>query len=414
MSYIECVYRSIMSFLDTCINCKNVEVRCLCQWSEIILNNFQRASENNNNKSDDKNAINSTETTNDYVCLFNREYFWSNIKNKRIIRTVIPLYNMRTITLGAEHQTNLYLGVDPYSNFSIRCQLECKKTNKSIVCDIDGLKKIFEFAHHFIDADICHPKSTFSTSIQDVDSNSKVSLEISRFYFRLFTLTIGASSLKIAENNLEQLLQMETMIHQIVIQLDDEREKLEKNFFDLLHVYHEHHRKKFLIHMYNPVNVQQFFDEIISNPCSCAPKSFLITTAIYFKHWFVNDCLPIYIRTLMLHEENRLKTFKNGNWPHKTLDTELMAMTGLYFLAPFDRVKCVFCAVQMEKWMREDDPLKDHHKYSRYCPLLNELPTDNSNTTDKEYLHQYLKSIANENKGIDEIDCKEEEEKETN
>lgn len=400
MDYINFTCRFIMAFLRTCNNCKSIYVRCFCQWSQIILKKHDFSCYEQTDSFDDDNEI-----TNNY--LFNEEYFWLNLKNTQIARNSIALYNIRTITLGTDQQTNLHLGINPFTRFSIRCQFECKNTGKSVACDIDGLKNIFEFVHRFFNVDICHPKTMYSTSMQDVDLNAKVSLEVARFYHRLFTLTIDSSSLKIAENSLDQLIQKESMIHQILFQLQEERNELKKNFFDLLHVYFEHHRNKYLIHIYNPVNVQQFFDETIGNVCACAPKNFIITTAIYFKDWFVNIGLPTYVKTLLLSEKNRLKTFMNGNWPHKYIDTTIMAKTGLFFLAPIDRVQCIFCEVQIEKWTEEDDPLKDHYKYSRHCPLLNEMPTQN-NSIDEKYLHQCLRTIANEkiHRGYDEVDKK--------
>lgn len=402
-----------MSFFGKCVNCKTVSMRCLCQWSEIILNNFNTSEgnfvdinkKNDDIKTDDIKNDNNNETMSDY--LFNHKYFWENITTKQINRNVIRLYNIRTIMLGTENQTIIHIGIDPFTKFAVRCEFECKNTNKSIACDSAGLKQIFEFANNFFKSDVYHPSTMYSTSIEDVDTKSKVSLEISRFYYRQFILKVGPTSLKVSENSLEHLLQMESMIQQIVIQLQEERQKLEKHFFDILRVYYEQNRNKFLSHICNPVTVQQFLDEMISNACNCAPKNFIISTAVYFKDWFISVCLPVYIETILLNEEERLKTFTKGNWYHKKLDTMLMAKTGLYLIAPFDKVKCVFCGVEIEKWNITDHPVKDHYKYSNYCPLLNNQPTQNRSEHD-ENLHQYLKFIVDDkpNGGYDEVDCK--------
>lgn len=80
----------------------------------------------------------------------------------------------------------------------------------------------------------------------------------------------------------------------------------------------------------------------------------------------------------MTLECDRLATFKNG-WPLKFLSDKQMAAAGFYFLCKkedgriCDDVKCIYCGIELGKWVEGDDPLQDHEKWSPNCWFLRRM-----------------------------------------
>lgn len=71
----------------------------------------------------------------------------------------------------------------------------------------------------------------------------------------------------------------------------------------------------------------------------------------------------------LFYELNRLRTF-NNKWPHTFINVKILARTGFYYTGNEDRVKCVFCKVELSKWMVNDNELFEHLKWSPNCSLL--------------------------------------------
>lgn len=266
---------------------------------------------------------------------------------------------------------------------------------------MDSLQKIFEFLRQLFKVNIYYPSTGYKTHVKDVNEQTNVMLEVTRFHHKVYKLTIGTSALKIDEKNLERLLELEPFIRQTINQLHDKRIELESCFFEFLHTYFEHYRT---VHqLLDFLNLQSFFDHMMTSTSGRISKSFVLETAIYFARWMHKVCIPSYVQTVMLNEKYRMDSFR-GNWPHSHLDAAIMARTGLYLLGNFDRVKCAFCQKEIEKWKVNDNPIKDHFAFSPYCPLLNEMLTANEplETSDTEMnLSECLQSIP---RGFDEID----------
>lgn len=88
--------------------------------------------------------------------------------------------------------------------------------------------------------------------------------------------------------------------------------------------------------------------------------------------------------TDMSVEKNRLKTFKN--WPHTFIDVNKLAKTGFYFSGPLrDVVKCHFCNVRLCDWVEGDDEIEEHLRWSKFCPLLRRIITNNRPISTKEF-----------------------------
>lgn len=385
MSFSKHFFSSTMDcFKSLNINCKNIH--CTCQWTEYIFNNNNKR----NNYKKNKNNI-----------VFNKDYFWENINRFTDDKiNSLNFYNKHSFTLGNEKQTIVSMGINPKENFSFRCEIICETSGKSVVCNLDGLQKIFLFLHELFLVNVCHPKTVYNSTIHNVDNyKSKKVFKITRYYQKVYKIRVGSTSIIIDEKNLKELLELESFIHQIIDQLQTEKIQLEKNFFNLLFMYCQQHKE--MSEMLEYHNFRNFLNEMITSPCGCVPKRFITETAIYFCTWINLVCLPTYFKILMFDEEKRLDSFKD-NWPHSYLDVRTLAKTGLYWIGPCDRVKCAFCAKEIEKWEAHDNPIKDHYKFAPYCPLLNRLPTENNElkTSNSLNLNECIQS------SYDEVDCK--------
>ncbi|XP_004519914.1 death-associated inhibitor of apoptosis 1 isoform X2 [Ceratitis capitata] len=74
-------------------------------------------------------------------------------------------------------------------------------------------------------------------------------------------------------------------------------------------------------------------------------------------------------------EDERLKSFEN--WPLQWLNKKELAQTGLVYTGEDDKVKCYFCAVEIGRWERDDQPINEHLRFSPNCPLLRRRTTNN-------------------------------------
>lgn len=79
--------------------------------------------------------------------------------------------------------------------------------------------------------------------------------------------------------------------------------------------------------------------------------------------------------TNLRRESERLKTF--DNWPVKFLESSKLASAGFYYLKRGDKVRCVFCGVELCDWRPGDDPMGDHARWSDTCPFVKKQPVGN-------------------------------------
>lgn len=74
-------------------------------------------------------------------------------------------------------------------------------------------------------------------------------------------------------------------------------------------------------------------------------------------------------------EKARLNTF--NQWPHAFISPRILAKIGFFYVGPYDQVKCYFCNVQVNSWEIGDVEMEEHFKWSKNCPIINELHTSN-------------------------------------
>lgn len=69
--------------------------------------------------------------------------------------------------------------------------------------------------------------------------------------------------------------------------------------------------------------------------------------------------------------ENRLKTF-NGVWKLQFITPNQMAKAGFYYIGKQDRVRCLFCSIELDFWQHGDDPVVEHKRRSPHCAFFND------------------------------------------
>ncbi|AAG02727.1 inhibitor of apoptosis protein [Betaentomopoxvirus amoorei] len=102
----------------------------------------------------------------------------------------------------------------------------------------------------------------------------------------------------------------------------------------------------------------------------------------------------------LYNESERLQTFEN--WPINFITPESFASNGFYYIGENDTVKCVYCGVQINKWVEGDKPEIDHKKFSPNCSFLksndgiDECGNNKniSNITQKGAVHPNLSNIV--------------------
>ncbi|KAK9502250.1 hypothetical protein O3M35_011054 [Rhynocoris fuscipes] len=77
----------------------------------------------------------------------------------------------------------------------------------------------------------------------------------------------------------------------------------------------------------------------------------------------------------LFKESERLKTFEQ--WPVEFMSRHKMAEAGFYYLKKDDVVRCIFCGVEIGRWVPGDDPMNDHIRWSPECRFVRKLPVGN-------------------------------------
>lgn len=68
-------------------------------------------------------------------------------------------------------------------------------------------------------------------------------------------------------------------------------------------------------------------------------------------------------------EANRLKTF-GSSWPHSFISVRDLALTGFFYLGPYDMVQCYFCNLRLHDWKENDIVALEHYFWSPHCSFL--------------------------------------------
>ncbi|XP_060571730.1 uncharacterized protein LOC132729905, partial [Ruditapes philippinarum] len=81
------------------------------------------------------------------------------------------------------------------------------------------------------------------------------------------------------------------------------------------------------------------------------------------------NCSPKYVQYMTL--ASRLNTFRSSNWlVNEKPDINTFANQGMFFTGREDLVRCFVCGIGLKDWIKTDDVMEEHRKYSSACPYL--------------------------------------------
>ncbi|KAE9528494.1 hypothetical protein AGLY_012065 [Aphis glycines] len=94
--------------------------------------------------------------------------------------------------------------------------------------------------------------------------------------------------------------------------------------------------------------------------------------------------------------ENRLKTY--NKWPLKFITPDKLAKAGFYYTGIKDKVKCLYCSIDLEYWGKNDDPYIEHKLLSPHCQYFKEKQDfnlyDHKSDVMTAYVQNFLCSVG--------------------
>lgn len=310
-----------------------------------------------------------------HAIVINRWHFWQNLQ--QVVENYTYNYSHKNLILGKDiylsddsdekQPSVLTIGLDPENEFKVYAQLKVPKKIFNIILSDTELKQLLDFLEE--DSRYIFRKVNDSVTIQHC------------FNLHVFGGKMDATNIKRSEysidcNTLKSLHRERARIKQYISEVECQTHLQQSNFFELLTRFYHGKTIQEAFDLSKTEHLQEFFDQQLE---MCPEFVFEISTN--FEKFFVK-CLPYFIKTIMLHESARLQTFFK-DWPHNHNSISIMdmAMSGLYFTGKEDKVNCAFCSVEIHKWTPGDDPIADHHKFSRQCCLLRD-PNSTLNVSD--------------------------------
>lgn len=304
--------------------------------------------------------------------IINVKKFEQNVRTQLKSDNSSRLLSERNFDLSEKYETMLTIGCCPQYFFDVVARIESQTTN-SVMLKSDELTALMEFlSREFKENDLFKsPYDTFTHMITTPSAHYIIDLKA--IELRKFCLRIGRKYLTIDEDTLNEILWKKPYIENYISMLEESRKSYQSELLKLMihFCYDNEILKRAADSLRSKCYIHQFFDEIITFHFACIDKTFAIEIGANFLNWF-GKCVPIFIKTKMLNEADRLASFSLSEWPHekKYINVKKLAKSGLYFTGEKDVVACAFCNVQLHDWKPNDNPVLDHNKFSPKCPFL--------------------------------------------
>lgn len=291
----------------------------------------------------------------------NSNIFWEKIARDDPTHHSKSFFNEKKFHLSDD--VALVIGLSPTNQFRIIARLEVSSSQPIFLHSED----IFKFIN-YVDEKF-QSNERYPSMIQMNDRRTE-HLRITAAQHNIFKIEIGGNQVTLCEDVLYKLFIQIPMVRSFIKLLESDCENHKTCLMELLHHFCYNKNADEAISLSKSVYVRHFFEECVYFRCNCIDTTLIIAMAVDYTDWFIH-CIPIYIKTIMTHERVRMNSFLHG-WPHdkRIIDTNIMAISGLYFIGLQDCVECAFCNVRIHTWEIGDNPIKDHYKYSPNCPLL--------------------------------------------
>lgn len=237
----------------------------------------------------------------------NRNYFWRNlwftaggtIKFKQFIRE-------KNIILHEDYVRNnssvLTIGLDPENQFNVAACFIFP--SGSFILDVGEIQDLLEHVDHQQDL-----KSEYEELDEFIDC-------IPLQEYKLYVFKVCGKRICIDEKSSDALHRMKSYILKCISMLENEVMLCEKAFFKLLDHFHRGKTIQASLDLsQNDDYLRHFFNTVIEAKCEAIDEDFVLDIALKFEKFFVKS-LPVFIKTLMLRESERIQTFNTENWPH--------------------------------------------------------------------------------------------------
>lgn len=334
----------------------------------------------------------------------NRERFWECLTEmKRVDDTFHPSKTLifeKIINLNSDKSmcTVLCIGLDPENKFEIAAYLRILNTGSSLRLNLDEMESLLEFLNDEQQS-ILYGLPTENTGIRYKMFIREIRAQKYEIYLNGWSLVIDLTSLM-------TLCRKRKIISHLMCSIEMQRKDSETSFFRLLdHFYYDKTIEE-ACNLSATHDQDDFFEELLNFHCNCLDLNFTLEIALNFKYWF-GICVPYFVKTLMLNESERLKTFSASFWPYEEnfVSVEEVAKSGFYFTGSWDETTCAFCDLKLCKWQIGDRPILDHFKYKPYCSFLYDTATALNVSdvgTESELIE--LISLLPAERSIDEVD----------
>ena len=96
-------------------------------------------------------------------------------------------------------------------------------------------------------------------------------------------------------------------------------------------------------------------------------------------------------------EEMRRQNFHK--WPVEFIDKNHLAAAGFHYINVEDVVCCAFCHVRLGQWKTEDNPFKEHKRWSLACAFINRLFVDNLLVGSYNEQYGHIRDVCGSSRG---------------
>lgn len=291
----------------------------------------------------------------------------------------------KTIYLNGREQTMLRIGLNPEDEFKISaCFL--KSNCGAFNLQMEDLVNLLQY----LDANESRIQTSCTFQNSCKRSNDKVKLEVHKARVIKLKL-VGAREFSCDENTLKTMCLSRNHIRRVITESIKHRDECIEAFFMLLHHFTFEKTMCSIDDMVNSNLTQKFFDEMIEFLDACASRKIVGEIGMNFPQYF-EKCVPLYIRTKMLYESERLKTFRTWPHPKEHISIEALAKAGQFYTGYSDTVMCPFCLLRQSEWKSDDHPILEHFKHFSTCRFIRKNK-DTLNVSDigtKKDLHVLL------------------------
>lgn len=290
------------------------------------------------------------------------------------------------------------IGLDPENKFEAAAYLRILNTGSSLKFNSEELKCLLKF--------VCDEQQSILNGLPIENTGLRYKMVFREIRVQKFEIYLNGWSFVIDLTSLTTLCRRRKIIEHLLCSIEKQSKDSETTFLRLLDHFYCGKTIEEASKLVKTNYKLNFFEQILNYHCNCLNLKFTLEIALHYDSWF-STCVPYFLKSLMLNESERLRTFSSCYWPYETnfISVEEIAKSGFYFADTSDETTCAFCGLQLHKWQIGDKPILNHFKYKPYCPLLSDVSTclNVSDVGKESDLNDFI-TLLPKDCGIDEVD----------